>query len=238
MLTEFAFTPSIFDEDAHDDKEAWRDQLRELGHSMFPRVSAWPIVVSDLYDGSWNQIANQTIKAIKDPNIRRLCEGILQNMRKILVSRPACGEWPEEEVLWGREAIQTTAIEPIERILCSISAKETLLDEYNMIRSFNEIEDAGFWHGISSDAYPQMVISKQIELLRKLCLHSDWVAFINPHTSTNELDFGLELLSNALKRPDGFVPISFEFHMQTGLTRRTKKESSLGGIHESCCQRS
>ena len=45
MLTEFAFTPSIFDEDAHDDKEAWRDQLKELGRNMFPRVSAWPVVV-------------------------------------------------------------------------------------------------------------------------------------------------------------------------------------------------
>jgi hypothetical protein len=31
MLAEFAFTPSIFDETAHADSEAWREQLRELG---------------------------------------------------------------------------------------------------------------------------------------------------------------------------------------------------------------
>ena len=39
MLSEFAFTPAIFDEDAQDDKEAWGEQLRELASSIFPRTS-------------------------------------------------------------------------------------------------------------------------------------------------------------------------------------------------------
>ena len=41
MLAEFALTPSVFDEEAHADKDTWREQLRELGTNMFPRVAAW-----------------------------------------------------------------------------------------------------------------------------------------------------------------------------------------------------
>lgn len=214
MLTEFAFTPSIFDEDAHEDKEAWRDQLKELGRNLFPRVSAWPVVVSDLYAGSWNQIADQTVRGIKDQRARLLCEGILQNMRKTLVNRPPCGDWPDEDIAWGREAISSGKAESIERIVANTATKNALLEEYNLIRSLEEVEDGGFWRGIASDASPKMIIADQVQLLRKLCLHSEWVALINAHTSTNESDFALELVRTAFTRPADFAAIKFELHTQ------------------------
>jgi hypothetical protein len=214
MLTEFAFTPSIFDEDAHEDKEAWRDQLKELGRSLFPRVSAWPVVISDLYAGSWNQVANQTVQRIKDQRARLLCEGILQNMRKTLVNRPPCGDWPDEDIAWGREAIASDKAESIERIVANAATKAALLDEYNLIRSLEEVEEGGFWRGIASDASPKMIIADQVQLLRKLCLHSHWVALINAHTSTNESDFALELLQTAFNRPADFAVVKFELHTQ------------------------
>ena len=89
-----------------------------------------------------------------------------------------------------------------------------MLGEYNMIRSLDEVEDGGFWRDITSDAHPQMVIADQIKLLRKLCLHSEWVALINPHTSTNEIDFALELLRTVKDRPAGFPSVQFELHTQ------------------------
>jgi hypothetical protein len=214
MLTEFAFTPSIFDEDAHEDKEAWRDQLKELGRNMFPRVSAWPVVVSDLYGGSWNQVADQTVKAIKDQRARFLCEGILQNMRKTLVPRPVCGDWPDEDVAWGREAIASNSTESIERIVANSVTKTALTKEYSLIRSLNEVEEGGFWRGIAADASPKMIIADQVQLLRKLCLHSEWVGLINPHTSTNESDFALELVRTAFDRPADFAAVKFELHTQ------------------------
>lgn len=214
MLTEFAFTPSIFDEDAHDDIDVWRDQLKELGRNMFPRVSAWPVVISDLYSGSWSQIADQTVKLIKDQRARVLCEGILQNMRKMLVTRPVCGDWPDEDVAWGREAIASHRIEVIERIVANSSTKTALREEFTMIRSLDEVEEGGFWRGIASDASPRMIIGEQIGLLKKLWMHSEWIALINPFSCGNEQDFTLDLIKVAFGRAAGFGSPQFELHGQ------------------------
>ena len=46
MLAEFSFTPSIFDESAHEDREAWREQLLRLGLNMFPQTGACAVMVS------------------------------------------------------------------------------------------------------------------------------------------------------------------------------------------------
>ena len=217
MLTEFAFTPSIFDEDAHEDKEAWRDQLKALGYNMFPKVSAWPVIVSDLYAGSWNQIADQTVKAIKDQRARILCEGILQNMKKTLVTRPACGNWPDEDIAWGREAIASTNVESIERIVANSASKSALLEEYRLIRSLDEVEGGGFWQGIGAESSPKMIVADQVQLLRKLCLHSDWLALISKDIyggSDDETDFALGVIDLSLNRPADFGQVHFELHTE------------------------
>ena len=66
MLTEFAFTPSIFDDEANADPAAWHEQIRELGLNMFPRVSACPVMVCNLFDGGPAHVAQfqQRLQAI------------------------------------------------------------------------------------------------------------------------------------------------------------------------------
>ena len=61
MLSEFALTPSIFDEEAQPDADLWREQLDRLLSNMFPNVSAWPVMVSNLHSGSWQKTALQMI---------------------------------------------------------------------------------------------------------------------------------------------------------------------------------
>lgn len=214
MLTEFAFTPSIFDVDAHEDKEAWRDQIRGLIPRMFPPTSVWPIVVSDLYDGSWSSHVVPYVESIQDHRAKKYCQDMLTIMKRMLVKRPDCGDWPNDDVAWCREAVATHEIEPIERIVSIKSTKETMAKECSLIRSIEEVEDAGFWRGIDSDASPRMVIAEQVGLLRKLCLHSEWIALINPYGFLNEQDFSLGLLELALKRHSSFGCIDVELHAQ------------------------
>ncbi len=214
MLTEFAFTPSIFDEDAHDDKESWREQVRTLGHLMCPRVSAWPVVVSDLYAGSWYAVAQQAVNAIKDDKARILCKDLLGKIGSMRVARPACGDWPENNVQWGREAVASNNQEPIERIVTDAVTRAALTDEYRVVRSLDEVEDQGFSSGIAADASPKMSIAEQVQLLRKLCLHADWIALINPYTTTNEMQFALELLKTAFRLPARFPEPTIELHVQ------------------------
>lgn len=230
MLTEFAFTPSIFDEDAHEDKEAWRDQLRELNSSMFPRTSAWPIVVSDLYAGSWSSHILPYVERIQDHVAKKHCQGLLTNMERMLVVRPDCRDWPNDnDVAWSREAVATHLIEPIDRIVSVVSTKQAMAGEFSLIRSIDEVMDAGFWQGIKSGASPRMMISEQVILLRKLCLHSEWVAIINAHGFGSEQDFSLQLLETAFRRPASFGPIHIELHAEApGVTdlveRNTRQE--------------
>jgi len=215
MLSEFAFTPAIFDEAAHDDKEAWGEQLRELTSAIFPRTSVGPVVISDLYAGSWSQHIVSYIEKISDHRARKYCQSLLTNMHRMLVKRPVCGVWPsEDDAAWCREAIATHAVEPIDRIISVRKTKDSQNENFSIVRCIDEVEDGGFWRGINADASPRMVIAEQVDLLRKLCLHSDWIAVINAHGFSSEQDFSLHLLEAAFWRPPGFGPIHVELHAE------------------------
>ena len=216
MLTEFAFTPSIFEEGAHEDKEVWMEQLRELGRNMFPHVSTWPVIVADLYDGSWSHSALQCIESIKDHKAKALCLGIVQNIKKALVTRPACGDWPGDDAAWQREAIATSEVEPIERIV-TCSQATPALPQLRNVRTLDEVGESGFWKGIRADASPKMIIADQVDLLRKICIHSEWMALISKDIyggGNDETDFAISLMSRALNRPKEFGTPDFELHTE------------------------
>jgi hypothetical protein len=219
MLAEFALTPSVFDEGAHADKDAWREQLRELGTNMFPRVAAWPVIVSNLYESSWHVFALQTVKSISDQRARLLCQGILDNAAKTLVARPAlAADWPgEDSVAWGQEAIDSHGAEPIERIVACRAAHTVLAKSCKFIRCIDEVQDSGFWQGISADWSPPMKIADQVQALRKLCVHSDFLCLISPDIkggSDDEADFASEVIRSSFARPAGFPPPEIEIHTE------------------------
>jgi hypothetical protein len=217
MLAEFALTPSIFDEDAHPDPGLWREQLRELGGSMFPKVSAWPVMVANLYAGSWHNVALQIATNIKDDKARVLCQGILEKATRTLVPRPARLDWPQDELMWAREAIDAHGVEPIDRIVATAAAHKALIGECKFIRSIDEVHEGGFWHDISADASPAMKIVDQVRALRKLCIHSEFLCLITPSIfggGDDETDFALEFIKSAANRPTGFAPGEIEIHTE------------------------
>jgi len=217
MLAEFAFTPEVFDEASQPDITVWREQLRDLGSAMFPRVSASPVIVSDLYGGSWGHAADRCAHLITDPTARYLCQNLLKRAMDVLVKRPAAGPWPEDEAGWAREALQSHGIEPIERIVASSACREKLRPECPALRSLDETTESGFWSGISSDASPAKRIDEQVGLVRKLCVLSDFIALISPHiygADDDETDFALRFLNTTLNRPIGFASADVELHVR------------------------
>lgn len=226
MLTEFAFTPAVFDESANEDPELWCEQLRRLSLSMFPETSAWPVVVSDLYEGSWSGQVVPSIGKIRNPKAKVLCQGLITQIKRMMVSRPICGNWPDADAEWCHEAIASSQAEPIERIVSVGSTKEVAPQAFSSVRSIGEINDRGFWAGIESDASPRMVIKDQIAILRKLCVHSEWVALINPYGLTSEQDFGIQLLQAAFARHTSFGKPDFEFHCQEPDTSDTAEKAN------------
>lgn len=214
MLTEFAFTPSVFDESAHDDKVLWCDQLRKLTYSMFPDTSAWPAIVSNLYSEAWYSHVDSYVAGIQDHRARKFCLEFLRLSKQALVKRPQLGEWPsEDDAAWCREALATHAVAPIDRMVSIRSTKGLNIPEFSTVRCIDEVEEGGFWRNISADASPPMVIAEQVELLRKLCVHSDWIALINPYGAGNEQAFTVALLRAAMQREPSFGPMLFEIHL-------------------------
>ena len=185
---------------------------------MFPRTAAWPVMVANLYDGSWHSIAMKTAKAINESKARILCEGILENISKTLVHRPIAGaDWPVDDLAWCREALSSHAVEPIDRIVSCRAVQDALAPEGHPVRCIDEVYAGGFWRDISSQwAQPQNIRS-QIQAIRKLTLHAEFICLITPYvrgTEDDETDFALELIRSALRRPNGFRPVETEVHTE------------------------
>ena len=66
------------------DPHLWREQLDRLLSNMFPNVSAWPVMVSNLHSGSWEKTALQMIYRVKDHRAKKRCQELLQNASKTL----------------------------------------------------------------------------------------------------------------------------------------------------------
>lgn len=218
MIGELAFTPSVFDEAANPDVESWQDQLRELGNAMFPRTAAWPVMVSNLYDGSWQKIAMTTAEAIKENKLRILCEGILKNIGNTLVHRPSVETtWPDDDLAWGREAVASHTIEPIDRIVSCRAVQDKLTAEGHPVRCISEVGGDGFWRDISSQWDQPLTITSQIQAIRKLTLHAEFLCLVTPHvrgTDDDETKFALELIRSSLGRPNGFKAVEVEVHTE------------------------
>src|SRR5260370_41589892 len=105
MLTEFAITPDVLEHGVSD----WTSQehLRALQRGIFQHNAASPVVIADLYDGSWSVEALKAVIRIKDQSARLLAQGFLTKLKRLHVKRPAIGDWPGDESGWVREAIAT-----------------------------------------------------------------------------------------------------------------------------------
>lgn len=220
MLSEFAFTPSIFDEKAQDNCEDWLQQLLVLGSNMFPQTAAWPVMVSNLYGGSWESTALSFVNAIQNQKARNICQGFLKNVAKTLVHRPIMrdDEWPAEQAIaWGREALDSHDKEPIDRIVACRPASEALAAEAKPIRCINEAVNGGFWKDVGSPWTPEMEISTQVNSIRKLCVHAEFLCLVTPHIyggNGDETDFALAFIKSSFNRPDKYVSPEIEIHTE------------------------
>lgn len=225
MLTEIAFTPAVFDQDKHEDKSDWRDQLKEILRSLAPRTGVSPIVVSNLYDSTWFFEVERSLRAVEDHKLKPVCQGLLTKLEERLVKRPICNDYPMDDAGWCREAIASHSVELIGRIVATLETRASLEDDGHDVRSLEELNGAGFWSGISDRASPRAFIEDQIVLQRLLCLHSGWVAYSNPYAAGAEMDFTIDFLKAALNRPPGFGGIEIEVHFHKRDVDATERQN-------------
>ena len=174
MLSEFAFTPSIFDESIQTDPDAWRAQLDRLAERLFPQGYPCPVIIANLGSGGWKNAAQKQVQRIGDPNIRSRAMSLFCAMSNVMIERPLIRDWPEEgdQLAWCIEATETGNTEPIDRVVACRFAIPKTCSVPREVRCLTEVRDAGFWNGIPADDSPEMSINAQVQLLKKLCMHA------------------------------------------------------------------
>lgn len=229
MIGEFAFTPSVFAPEAHQDRESWRENLRELAAEMFPKTAAWPVMVANLYDGAWFNLVLNAVKEIKEDRTRILCEGILENIHNSLVHRPGTDAgWPMDDIGWGREALASSDIEPVDRIVSCRTVQDMLAPEGHTLRCIDEVQATGFWKNITSQWLQPMDLNSQVQTIRKLAVYSEFLCVITPHargTADDETEFIRRITQTAFTRPPGFPAAEIEVHSE-GPDNPTKNDFS------------
>ena len=230
MLTEFAFTPAIFDEDAHENPDRWLGQLQDLARGLFPHIAPCSSIVANLGGGGWKSEVVNVVKNAKHPAAKLACQSLLTQIDRILVDRALRGEWPGDDVDWGREAVACHAVEPLDRIVASPTTRATIGN--NCIRSIDEVSGAGFWRGVGTAASPKMVVNEQVGLLRKICVHSEWIALINPYCCTSEHRHCLELILANLSAPSQLGPRLIELHAEAkdGADEATRQSNLVSRV--------
>jgi len=215
MLTEFAFTPSIFEESMYSDVDAWSAHLGKLGDKMFPQGYPWPVIVANLCAGGWKGESSRQIQRIGNRQIRTKAMSLFTQIERVLIERPMMLDWPEDQKGWCQEALRSAKDEPIERIVACRFAMDQNDPVTRAVRCISEVQGAGFWSGIPADDSPEMDIMNQVGVLRKLCVHAGFVSLVTPQINAgedDESDFAVELIKSLRTRPAGYPGVMVELH--------------------------
>lgn len=215
MLTEFAITLEVLEQA---DDPAAREHLRDLGKDMFPRNSASPVILADLCGGSWFAEARNAVERIKDHAARAKAKGLLTKLKEILVNRPYIGvDYPTNEQGWVRQAMATSKMERIARIVATPQVYGELRGSCPQLHSLENTARADFWEGVRTCRPVPPSLDEQIRALRSICVHAGFIAFASPYIlggSDDDTDFVKRLIRSALKRPEGFQSPLIDIHTE------------------------
>jgi hypothetical protein len=210
MMAEFALTPAVFDQSAHEDVVDWTMRLTVLASRMFPQPNHSPVLVTDM-GGLWEAQTRRAVDAIGDPRARNRALDLFTKLKQRLVPRrPQPGAVTlGDERWWARAACASAAIEPIERMVASCGCQAALSGEANGVRGLHEVEGDEFWRDVTVEWSPPASVRDQVATLRKLCIHSEFLWLASPYVrghADDETPFARDLIREVFRRPPGFNP--------------------------------
>ena len=210
MLTEFALTPDLFDEQHHAGDPAWREKIRAFGRGLFPPSNPCPTIIADLFGGTWSYAVGQAIARADprgaDPSIIGLLQSLRSRLQRACVKRPARGDYPSDEAGWVRAACDFDGDAPIDRIVGTDAFSQDRAGAARL-STLSRTGTDEFWNGITGTHSPRMDLGAQMDLLRPICLHATFICFASPHvygSGSSDFDFATELITRALARPADF----------------------------------
>lgn len=250
MLTEYALTPHIFDDEHNAENPLWLDQLRAFGNRLLPIDDEQTVntVIANLYGGSWFE--SNILQLIESLESRRcdstnaqsaynLLRQLRTRIQRHLVTRPAKNSnYPSEEEDWCQEAFkidEETDI-PIHRIVSS--AKMQVSDKWFRLDQTNT---DGFWDRVPDREWIEAKVEKQIDCIKKLCSFYSFIGITSPHISSlglgRDLNFAIKVIKTAINKENGLdrvrrIDIHTEWPCRGSMSREQFSDGILEKIHD------
>lgn len=244
MLTEYALTPHVFDDEHNVNDPQWLEQLRSFGNRLLPvdQEQIFNTVISNLYSGSWYesnflQIINSLEERQKTSTDKLHTLDLLKQLRprieKHLIVRPAIKEdYPSNEEDWCEEAVSTNTrtMLPIHRIVGS-SKLEIGRGCYRL----DQTADYGFWDRIADRQWVEAKVETQVGCIKKMCSFYSFIGIASPHLSClgsgRDLNFAIALIKSALNREPGLGAVrQIDLHTEGPYTGEAERNTFAQNI--------
>ncbi len=245
MLTEYALTPHLFDDQHNANDPEWLEELRAFGERLLPisGSNVFNTFVSDLCDGSWFKtevasiIASLEQRRLENRVIRLPALDLLKTLRprleRHLVTRPYSETtWPEAEEDWAGEAHHSSSSSgiPIHRIVAS-----SRLGKGPRWTILGDACGEKFWQPVQTPQRPRADVGEQIGLLRRMSAFYTFLAFASPHLKAKgagkDLPFAVALAKDACRRPTGFDPLArIDLHSEGSIGRDSTRQEEATAI--------
>jgi hypothetical protein len=164
----------------------------------------------------WLAVVAKNVATIKRTSYQRPAMDLFDRIKRDhLVFRPIYGEIRAvaEETQWVQEAMQPTSSFPIDKIVTSWQGLNVCRKCAPDAIGLNDLDGHSFWQDVITSLSPAPSISEQIEALRPIWLHGQFLAVVLPYGLGNEADWFFALANSALKRPSGFGVPLIELHV-------------------------
>ena len=238
MLTEYALTPHLFDDEHNARDSKWLEQLQEFGKRLLPvdEAQVFNTIISDLYDGSWYEsnfkpiIQNIESRQKKDFSERIPALDLLKEIRRriseFLVKRPASKrKYPDSEMDWIDEAIASSLQFNLSVGKIVTSSQISSDERWNRL---DESWKANLWEGVPVVQCPTADMGDQISRFQRVCSFYDFLAFASPQIDihgSKDLDFFIELVKKSSDRPNGFDKLlCFDLHTKSDVSQLSQQQ--------------
>jgi len=232
MLTEYALTPHLFDDEHNAADPEWLTRLRAFGDRLLPTGPdrVFNTVVSNLHGESW--FAGGFAPLIENLERRQEADrgkclpalGLLKALRprveRHLVRRPACNkdDYPMDERGWAAEAVASSDRSglPIHRIVASsrFEADGELTGKLVLLK---DTQCEQFWDCVPPIQRPRADLAEQCATIGRMCVLYTFLSFGSPYLDvqgSTDLRFAVELVRTAHNRTTGFAPPA-RIHLHT-----------------------
>ena len=227
MLAEFLLTPDALSDD---DGRSGSDVVRELADCFFPRRTVPLALLCKLGDDEWERATSRRIAQIKNPSHRQDAMSLFQKLlSQICVTRPRIHLASEDESGWIKAGMTSASQVLMNGIV--VSSKSTPPDRLGV--SLKDFVSDVFWRDLGNPRFVGRDTVNQEQVLRAICLHSDWLVIRLPQIrggSDDEIVTVRQILKLSNQLPSGFRKTAIDLHVC--MQPRISKHRLIRGISD------